>query len=58
VRHIAFSIDNNAPSNPHEEELECDLFARDMMLGELELYSKQSGYDLARLKSKRAISIP
>ena len=57
MKHIAFSIDNNAPSNPHEEELECDLFAKNMMLGELELYSKHSGYDLGRLISKRAMSI-
>lgn len=57
LKHIAFYIDNNAPSNPHEEEIQCDLFAKDMMLGELESYSKQSGYDLARLKSKRAMSI-
>ena len=28
-----------------------------MMLDELESYSKQSGYDLARLNSKRAMSI-
>ena len=57
MKHIAFSIDNNAPSNLHEEELECDLFAKNIMLDELESYSKQSGYDLARLKSKRAMSI-
>lgn len=57
MKHIAFYKDGNAPSNPHEEELECDQFARNMILDKLELYSEQSGYDLARLKSKRAMSI-
>ncbi len=57
MKHIAFSMDNNAPSNPHEEELECDLFAKSVMLDKLDAYSKQSGYDLKRLNSKRAMSI-
>lgn len=57
MKHIAFHMDNNAPSNPHEEELECDLFAKSMMLDKLDAYSTQSGYDLKRLNSKRAMSI-
>lgn len=57
MKHIAFAQDNNTPSNPHEEELECDLFAKSMMLENLDLYSKQSGYDLSRLYSKRSMSI-
>ncbi len=57
MKHIAFSIDGTAPANTHEEEHACDLFAKSMMLSEIEAYSRQSGYDLSRLKSKRAISI-
>lgn len=57
MKHIAFVIENNAPDDRHREELECDLFAEEMMLGNLESYSRQSGYDLAGLKSKRAMSI-
>ncbi len=57
MKHIAFAQDNNAPSNLHEEELECDSFAKLMMLNNLDLYSKQSGYDLSRLYSKRSMSI-
>lgn len=57
MKHIAFSMCNNAPNSPHEEELECDLFAKSMMLDKLDAYSKQSGYDLTRLNSKRAMSI-
>jgi len=57
MKHIAFSVENNAPYDRHQEELECDRFAEEMMLDELESYSKQSGYDLGGLKSKRAMSI-
>ena len=57
MKHIAFRNDGNTPLNPHQEELECDQFAKQMMLGELELYSKQSGYDLLELTSKRIMSI-
>ncbi len=57
MKHIAFSQDNNAPSNPHEEEFECDAYAKSMMLDKLETYSKDSGYDLSRLYTKRSMSI-
>lgn len=57
MKHIAFSIDGNAPKDPHEEELACDSFAKNMMLDSLNEYSEQSGYDLAKLYSKRTISI-
>lgn len=57
MKHIAFASEDSAPNEPHEEELACDQFAEQMMLGELESYSRQSGYDLGRLKSKRAMSI-
>jgi hypothetical protein len=57
MKHIAFSEDGNAPSSLIEEESLCDQFAMNMMLDELRAYSIKSGYDLARLQSKRAMSI-
>lgn len=57
MKHIALSQDNNAPDDMHDEELECDNFASEMLLGDIESYSIQSGDDLARLKSKRAMAI-
>lgn len=57
IKHIIFRSDNNAPISPNEEELKCDLFARSMMFDRLDNYSKQSGYDLTKLKSKRAMGI-
>ena len=47
MKHIAFSQDSNAPINKHDEELECDLYAKSMMLNKLTTYSKDSGYDYA-----------
>ncbi len=57
MKHIAFYEDGNAPSEPHEEEIQCDLFAQSMMLDNLEKYAEQSGYELRRLVSKRAMAI-
>jgi hypothetical protein len=57
IRHIMFCEDKNAPDDPRKEELECDLFARSMMLDKLDIYSKQSGCDSTILKSKRAMGI-
>ncbi len=57
MKHVAFSLDSNAPSSPQEEEMQCDLFAKNMMLERLEEYSKTSGYPLNRLTTKRAMAI-
>lgn len=57
IKHIAFSLDNNRPSSPQDEEIECDFFAQSMMLDKLSVYAEMSGYDLVRLNSKRAMSI-
>ena len=57
MKHIAFSLDGNCPENPIQEELECDRFARNLMIDNLAKYSEESGYPLDRLKSKRAMSM-
>jgi len=57
IRHIQFSIEGNSPSDKHEEELECDSFAKEMMLSKIAHYSKKSGDDIKLVRSKRAVSI-
>jgi hypothetical protein len=57
MKHIAFSLDSNAPDSLHEEELQCDLFAKGLMLDNLSEYSAKSGYPLNRLITKRAMAI-
>ncbi|WP_374973728.1 phage exclusion protein Lit family protein [Spongiibacter marinus] len=57
MKHIAFSLDSNAPESLHEEELQCDLFAKGLMLDKLSNYSATSGYPLNRLITKRAMAI-
>lgn len=57
MKHIAYSLDSNAPDSLQEEELECDLFAKGLMLDKLSDYSVESGYPLNRLTTKRAMAI-
>jgi hypothetical protein len=57
MKHIAFSFDSNAPETLQDEELQCDLFSKDLMLGRLSEYSESSGYPLNLLTTKRAMAI-
>lgn len=57
MKHIAFSEDSNVPDKPRDEELQCDLFAKDLMLSGLPEYSESSGYPLNLLTTKRAMAI-
>lgn len=57
MKHIAFILDGNCPTNPIEEEIKCDEFARKIMLEYLHRYAQESGYPLDKLKTKRAMSI-
>ena len=57
VQHIRFLQDGDAPDDPYDEELECDRFARDMLMDRIKTYSRQSGYPLQKVRSKRAMSL-
>jgi hypothetical protein len=57
VQHIKFMKDTNSPKDPLDEELECDKFARNMLLDNVRAYCQNSGYRLQKVQSKRAIAI-
>lgn len=57
VQHVKFQDGKHDDLDPVDEELACDKFAREILLGELEVYADQSGYPLEKLKTKRAMSI-
>jgi hypothetical protein len=57
IRHIQFCLENNAPFDKHDEELECDSFAKEMMLSKLSSYTDISGENIYLVRSKRAIGI-
>ena len=57
-KHIIFQApENKSPDDPHEEEYECDAFAQEILLANLEEYSASSGYDFSLLRSKRLMAI-
>lgn len=57
VQHMKFCVDGKNNIDPIDEEIQCDEFARSMLLDKLYDYSKDSGNPLGLLKSKRAMSI-
>lgn len=57
IQHVKLRQEGIGGLDPIDEELQCDKFAREMLLGNLEKYSEDSGYSLEKLKSKRAMSI-
>lgn len=56
-RHVMFCADKNAPSTLPEEEIICDIYARDFMTSGLAAYAKVHGHDFAEVKQKRAMGI-
>ncbi|PTQ89471.1 phage exclusion protein Lit family protein [Agitococcus lubricus] len=56
LKHVQFR-NSNTILDYHQEEYECDKYARDFLLEKIEVYSRTSGYDLALLKSKRGMAI-
>ena len=56
IKHVMFkSISSSI--KVHDEEMQCDAFAREFLLGNIAVYSKESGYDIEAVKTKRAMSI-
>lgn len=56
VEHVRVAQDGTK-LDPHDEEFQCDKFAREMLLDGIAEYSKTSGYPEKAVTTKRAISI-
>jgi hypothetical protein len=57
IQHVRFRQESNAPPTLHEEELECDRFARDFLLKDVQAYASKSGDALGTVKNFRATGI-
>jgi len=57
VEHVRLRSSSGKELSPKEEELVCDTFARETLLGRIQDYSMESGYALDILTTKRAMSI-
>jgi hypothetical protein len=57
LKHVVFQSEGNVPMDPWKEECACDAFAQEMILGQIKIYSEQSGFPEAKVKEKRAMGI-
>ena len=57
VRHVMFNVDGGRPSEPADEELACDAYARAFLLEGVEEYAKISGEKAYCVLAKRAAGI-
>lgn len=56
-RHVMYCADNSAPSTLPEEEIACDVWARDFMMSGLAAYAKEYGHNYDQVQQKRAMGI-
>ena len=56
IKHVMFKSETST-IEPHDEEMQCDAFARQFLLGNIDDYSRESGYAIEAVKTKRAMSI-
>jgi len=56
-KHVMFCADKSAPSTLPEEELACDIYARDFMMSGLAEYAKKHGHEYVQVQQKRAMGI-
>ncbi len=54
-RHVMFRQDKSGPSDWREEELACDVFARDFLSAKLAAYAAVAGHDYEKALTKRSL---
>jgi hypothetical protein len=57
LRHVIFSAEGNTPGNALEEEMQCDQFAAEVILRDVNVYAKQSGAPAEKVRMKRSMGI-
>lgn len=58
IKHILFAGgEGNRPEQAIQEEIECDQFARNLMIGELRKYTEKTGESIEKVRDKRATSM-
>lgn len=53
--HVIFDCDDNRPNDLREEELACDVLAREFMTAKLMKYAKENQHDYQQILRKRAM---
>lgn len=56
-QHVMFDRDGDRPADLRDEELKCDVHARDFITAKIEAYAKANGHDYHQVLRKRAIAL-
>ncbi len=56
-RHVILDSDNSRPRDPREEELACDVWAREFMTSKLAGYAEDNGHDYSQVLRKRSMGL-
>ncbi len=56
IRHLMYAKDKNAPPSRPEEELSCDIWARDFLTQKIAIYSRDRSVDAESVLGKRSIA--
>jgi hypothetical protein len=56
-RHVMLERDNQRPKDLREEELACDVWAREFLTAKLASYAKQHGHDYHEVMRKRSMGL-
>jgi hypothetical protein len=57
LKHVAFRIDEDAPSDPVAEEIACDRFAREFLLSGIPTFAAEIGITADEVRAKRVAAI-
>lgn len=57
LKHVMFRAAGDAPAEGYEEEMACDIWARDMMMSTLAQYARSEGHSFVQVAQKRAMGI-
>ena len=57
LKHVIFLAEGNVPGDPKDEEYQCDKFAKEMMISEIDQYAANSGYPPEKVRKKRMMGI-
>ncbi|MDE2616332.1 MAG: hypothetical protein KGL73_04820 [Burkholderiales bacterium] len=56
-RHVMLDFDDERPSELREEELQCDVWAREFMTAKIEGYARDHGHDYEQVLRKRSMGL-
>jgi hypothetical protein len=57
LRHVMYAVDGDGPVSTHQEELACDAFAIELILGKIPAAGNEAGDSTEAIRRKRAMAL-